>query len=154
MAAPVRKLCLLGDLGVGKTTLAARLAGTAADATPGITVHRWTPANAPACAVWDIDGRTLLDCLNQTFLSGADGFVLVADAGRPDTARDALELLRHARALSAPRPAVLLLNKSDAAPGAAFDDPPAGVPVFRTSASTGTGVVDAFLALAARIPLD
>jgi hypothetical protein len=153
MNRPLRKLCLLGDFRVGKTRLVCRLTGC--DVPPpafGVRLHYWHWPAAPEVrfALFDAAGRSALDSLGQSFLSGAEGFALVADAGDADSIDIALQLCRKARELIGPRPAVLMLNKSDRAPvatGLVPDD----VAVHLVSARSGEGVAAAFGALAAQV---
>lgn len=153
MERPLRKLCLLGDYRVGKTRLVCRL--TDCDKPPpafGVHLHYWHCPSAPAVefALWDAAGRSALDSIGQSFLAGADGFALVADAGDADSIDIAEQLHRAATTLVGPRPAVLLLNKCDRV-DAPVDRLPAGIPVFHVSAKRGEGVREAFAALAARV---
>jgi hypothetical protein len=154
MDRPLRKLCLLGDYRVGKTRLACRLTGC--DAPPpafGVHLHYWRWPGSPGSefALFDAAGRSALDSIGQSFLSGAEGFALVADAGDADSIAIALELHRTALQLLGPRPAVLILNKTDRAPVAAATGVPEGMPVFPVSAHSGEGVAAAFGALAERV---
>lgn len=143
----VRKVCLLGAPGVGKTSLALRLCAGRFDATPpderGISVCRSLSAGNDMAAFdcWDFAGTTALDTLNQAFLSGADIVLGVADANRAETLDSACRLLALAQALQPGVSAVLLLNKIDLVSGAA----PAptshrGFSVHAVSARTGHGV--------------
>jgi hypothetical protein len=149
MDRPLRKLCLLGDFRVGKTRLVRRLTGSVAPAPEaGVHLHVWRCPSAPAqpFALFDVAGSTALDSIGQSFLSGAEGFALVADAGDRASVETALQLYRTAQDLIGPRPAVLMLNKAER--GAAVVDLPTEPPVFQVSAHTGDGVLAAFSALA------
>ena len=153
MDRPLRKLCLLGDYRVGKTRLVCRLTGC--DLPPpafGVHLHywRWPQAAEVEFALFDAAGRSSLDSLGQSFLSGAEGFALVADAGDADSIAVALQLYRRACELVGPRPAVLMLNKCDRAAALPANVPPE-VPVFAVSARSGKGVAAAFAALAERV---
>jgi small GTP-binding protein len=163
MPSTARKICLVGEPGVGKSTLVRRLAGEAgADGEPAAA----RPANGISATsldfsadgdgtclatLWDIAGRSALDTLNQAFLSGIDGIAAVADATRPASAAVALRLVAQIRRLYPGTPAILLLNKRDvAAPFAVAVEPAAGVEVFEVSARDGDNVRAAFAALARR----
>jgi GTPase SAR1 family protein len=153
MDRPLRKLCLLGDFRVGKTRLVCRLTGC--DVPPpafGVRLHEWQWEGAPGVrfTLFDAAGRSALDSLGQSFLSGAEGFALVADAGDADSIAVALQLCRKARELVGPRPAVLMLNKSDRVEVAAGDVPD-DVEVHMVSARSGEGVEAAFAALARQV---
>jgi len=150
---PLRKLCLLGDYRVGKTRLACRLTGC--EVTPpafGVHLHYWHPTIAPGIefALFDAAGRSALDSLGQSFLSGADGFALVADLSVPHSIQTAVLLHHRATELVGERPAVLLLNKRDRV--ADIPQPlPQGLPTFTVSAVSGEGVDTAFTALATMV---
>lgn len=154
MTSDARKLCLVGEPGVGKSTLLHRLAAQAPDAPRGITQAACdvgSEGEALPVALWDIAGASALDSLNQAFLSGIEGIAAVADAARPATAATALRLVAQIRRLYPGTPAVLLLNKRDlAAPAPVPPIPAADVDVFEVSALRGENVRDAFAALARR----
>ena len=121
-AAPRRPKCVLvGDAGVGKTTLLGRLRGPAAGPPPSATVGadyaclRGTdPEGHPvALDVWDTAGQERFRSLTGSYLRGADAAVLVYDVGR----RRSFEALR-GWAARVPDARVLLVvgNKADTAP--------------------------------------
>ena len=154
MSNRVRKLCLLGDSGVGKSALAARLGASPAARPDGLWVHNWTaPESNIECALWDLRGRSSLDSLSQAFLAHADGFALIADAGNHESIGLALQVGQMAAKLIGERPQVLILNRFD-------DSVPAGdvaaqlapnMPTFLVSAGSGEGVEAAFSHLAQAI---
>ncbi len=151
MERPLRKLCLLGDYRVGKTRLACRLTGCEVKPPPyGVQLHHWRLPDAPDVefVLFDVAGRSSLDSLGQSFLSGAEGLALVADAGVPGSIDVALRLHRCATDLIGARPAVLLLNKTDLASGSTVETE---LPLFHVSARSGAGVLEAFSLLAERV---
>ena len=155
-----RKVCLLGDFGVGKTSLVARFVrNTYSDkylTTVGVKVDSklvQRPGGAIKLVIWDIAGKSALDLLNQSYLKGASGLMLVCDGTREPTLRSALYLLMQARSTLGDPKAVLLVNKLDLVDRwEILPHTVAGLretmPVFETSARTGDGVEAAFAALA------
>ena len=158
--ATARKVCLLGDFGVGKTSLVARFVrNTYSDkylTTVGVKVDSKLverPGGAIKLVIWDIAGKSGLDLLNQSYLKGASGLMLVCDGTREPTLRSALYLLMQARSTLGDPKAVLLVNKLDLVDKwEILPHTVAGLretmPVFETSARTGDGVEAAFAALA------
>ncbi len=154
---------MLGDFGVGKTSLVARFVHSAFSekyvTTVGVKIDTKqlepTQPDAPRVklVLWDIAGKSALDSVKLSYLQGTSGVVLVADGTREATLRSALYLLMQARQETNPDlPAVLLVNKFDR-----LDDweVTAGMlvelrksmPVFEASAMTGEGVEVGFKAL-------
>jgi small GTP-binding protein len=165
MTLPPRKICLLGDFAVGKTSTVARaVRNTFSGAyltTVGVKVDSKTVALADDRALrlvlWDIAGTNVFDQIRETYLKGTHGLLLVADGTRIDTITTALSLWaqveqRHGGAM----PAVLMLNKADL--GSEWEIPldqvetlRARLPVFSTSAKAGSGIEEAFAELARRV---
>lgn len=164
MSAQARKICLLGDFGVGKTSLVARfMRNTFSDkylTTVGVKVDSKEvdrgELGAVKLVVWDIAGRSVLDALNMSYLRGASGLLLVADGTREASLRAAIDLLLQSRSLLPDAQAVLLVNKLDlierweVAPSTLVELRQT-LPVIETSALSGDGVEQAFLELAKRI---
>ncbi|HQV71362.1 MAG: Rab family GTPase [Dokdonella sp.] len=164
MTAPARKVCMLGDFGVGKTSLVARyMRNTFSDTyltTVGVKVDsKEVDLGEPGVlklVVWDIAGRSVLDALNMSYLRGASGLLLVADGTREASLRTAIDLLLQSRSVLADAEAVLIINKLDLVER--WEVGPstlAGLrqtmPVIETSALSGDGVEQAFLELAKRL---
>ena len=164
MNAQARKICLLGDFGVGKTSLVARfMRNTFSDkylTTVGVKVDSKEVDRGERglvkLVVWDIAGRSVLDALNMSYLSGASGLLLVADGTREASLRTAIDLLLQSRSLLPNAQAVLLVNKLDlierweVAPTTLIELRQT-LPVVETSALSGDGVEQAFLELANRL---
>ena len=160
-----RKLCLLGEFGVGKTSLVARFVRSTFSekylTTVGVKVDSKEVAvdgRAPVkLVIWDIAGRNGIDALAASYLRGASALLLVADGTRADTLGAALELLMQARASLPDAVVAFAMNKTDlreqweVAPSA-LAELRRVLPVFETSALTGAGVEDAFADIVARLP--
>lgn len=165
MTARAFKVCMLGDFGVGKTSLVARFVhSTFSDkylTTVGVKVDSKEVAlagRAPSkLVVWDIAGRSHLDALNMTYLRGASALLLVADGTRERSLYTALDLLMQSRTLLPDAVVVLAVNKLDLveqweiAP-AAIAELRRTLAVHETSARTGEGVEAMFADIATRLP--
>lgn len=159
-----RKVCMLGDFGVGKTSLVARyVRNTFSDkylTTVGVKVDSRAIAldegTTLKLVIWDIAGKTVLDSLSQNYLRGASGLILVADGTREASLRAALNLAMQARDVVADPACVLFVNKLDlvdrweVAP-AVLGEIRHSLPVFETSALSGDGVEAGFSALARKL---
>ncbi|MEP6908455.1 MAG: Rab family GTPase [Pseudoxanthomonas sp.] len=160
-----RKISLLGDFAVGKTSTVARcVRNTFSDAyltTVGVKVDTKTVvlADGPSLrlVLWDIAGANSLDQMRANYIGGTHGLLLVADGTRAESVDTALGLHDQAtRLLGRELPAVLVLNKCDLA--GEWEVPPERIrelaqrlPVFSASARTGAGVEEAFAVLAAAV---
>ena len=165
MISSSRKISLLGDFAVGKTSTVARsVRNTFSDkylTTVGVKVDTKSLLQADGhtlrLVLWDIAGANALDQMRSNYIGGTQGLLLVADGTRADTVTAALGLRDQAnRLLGRLLPAVLMLNKCDMA--AEWEVPPERIrelsmllPVFSTSARTGEGVEEAFAALAQQL---
>ncbi len=153
-----KKVCLLGDFAVGKTSLVRRFVYNLFDdryiSTIGVKVSRKTVAVPRADGVveltmmlWDLAGSEEFDQVRTSYLRGSAGAVLVCDLTRPQTLE---HLYSYADDLSAVSPEAQLIvaaNKSDltdeqrltpahiAAVAARFN-----APFYLTSAKTGDEV--------------
>ena len=155
---------MLGDFGVGKTSLVARFVHSAFSekyvTTVGVKIDTKqlepTQPDGPRVklVLWDIAGKSALDSVKLSYLQGTSGVVLVADGTREATLRSALYLLMQARQETNPDlPAVLLVNKFDRlddweVTAAMLVELRKSMPVFEASAMTGEGVEVGFKALA------
>lgn len=160
MAELVRKICMLGDFGVGKTSLVARFINNVFSekyvTTIGVKIDTKqvdVEGQPVKLVLWDIAGKNALDGVKLSYLQGAAGIVLVADGTREPTLRSALYLLMQARQERPDLQAVLLVNKFDLferweISPVALSDVRKSIPVFESSARSGEGVEEAFLALA------
>ena len=156
-----RKICLIGDFAVGKTSLCRRfISNNFSDAyitTVGVKVETKVLSSVKGepikLVVWDIAGSNKLTTLKRTYLQGASGYLLVADATRPDTIDTALNLAKEADSFLDSPPFIGLINKMDLSQSLRIskDDllnrTVKGEWTF-TSAMTGEGVEDAFQQLA------
>ncbi len=158
------KVCMLGDFGVGKTSLVARFVrSTFSDkylTTVGVKVDSKEVVLADRAplrlVLWDIAGRNELDTISANYLRGASALLLVADGTREASLSSALNLLMQSRTILPEAWAVLAINKADLVERWEVDPPTLAqlhrtLPVFETSALSGSGVEEAFGAIAGRL---
>lgn len=159
------KVMLLGDMGVGKTSLAQRLVfdrfETDYKTTIGVQIMTHdVPLGTSASSemmrmvLWDTDGDFGQQIFNTVYVTGASAAMIVCDASRPATI-DRMVQLTHDFATHFPgRPFKAIVNKIDLIDTDAHTIMPSGVhpdDVVTTSAKTGEGVISAFQALAQSI---
>jgi Ras-related protein Rab-5C len=147
------KVMLLGDIGVGKTSIARRLRSDSFDAnyktTIGVDVLTHdvlTPAGPLRLVLWDTDGDFGLSIFETVYLRGASAAVIVADASRPGTYVKLAELARGFSERMPGRELRGVVNKIDLGGGA--PETLGEIETLRTSAKTGDGVHALFEGLA------
>ncbi|MBL8564226.1 MAG: hypothetical protein JNM89_00745 [Hyphomicrobiaceae bacterium] len=152
-----RKVMLLGEIGVGKSSLARRLVLDRFEAdykpTLGVDVYRYDvvppPPQGPiTLIVWDTDGNFGDAIFSHIYMKEAAAAFIVADVTRHATLETMLKLRHGFRAAFPGRYDALIVNKLDIAAGDEARLPPelaAGRSgVFHTSAKTGDNVRKAF----------
>jgi small GTP-binding protein len=93
-----KKICLVGDFGVGKTSLIRRFVDKQFSdqylSTVGVKISRkivdLTEINSEKTGsvqllIWDIEGHTKFKAIAPSYLQGASGVVIVADVTRQET---------------------------------------------------------------------
>lgn len=164
-----KKICMLGDFAVGKTSLVRRYVlgefSPVYQATLGVNIYKYSDTITPTDQqpvqlnqiLWDIEGFQHRTDLLQTYIHGASGAIIVGDV----TADDAADTMsQHARSFLKQRPGrpvVFALNKADllAEPDGgeasdALEARFANRPIL-TSALDGRAVPDLFRALGGHI---
>ena len=156
-----KKICMVGQFGVGKTSLVRRFVDSIFDdrylTTVGVKIDRKDVSvggTSLTLMLWDLAGEDDLAQLNVSHLRGASGYILVADGCRAATLDKAAELQQRITQMLGPLPFVLVVNKADlrsqwevqGAHIAQF-----GWPTFETSAKAGSGVEEMFGGLAAEL---
>jgi small GTP-binding protein len=156
-----KKICMVGQFGVGKTSLVRRFVDSIFDerylTTIGVKIDRKDVTVGSASVtlmLWDLAGEDDLAQLQVSHLRGAAGYILVADGCRAASFAKAVELQRRIADQLGPLPFVLVLNKADLRDR--WEIPQAAVsahgwPTFETSAKAGSGVGEMFLALAGKL---
>ena len=150
---------LLGEMGVGKTSIARRLAfgtfGGDYKSTIGVEILTYEITDGPGghpfqFLIWDTDGSFGDAIFETVYLTNAQAALFVADVARPSTFNTVAHLADLFDQRLPGRYAAVVLNKMDllddatqvpALPVALAEH---GRPVVHTSAKTGRGVVETF----------
>lgn len=151
------KIMLLGEVGVGKTSIARRFVldkfETSYKATIGVDIFSYvlkppvTGLDGEAeLIIWDVDGEYEQHIFSHIYLEGANAALIVSDIARPATHKTALGLWETFSRAFPGRPAFLLINKCDLQPeGQPLANPQSlGIDTLWTSAKTGQNVAEAF----------
>lgn len=159
-----KKICMLGTFAVGKTSLVRRFVESIYSGkyhtTVGVKVDKkvvTVNAEEVTLLLWDIEGTETEHEFRKSYLRGASGYLLVADGTRKDTLYKALALQTRAEETIGKVPFLLLLNKSDLAELWQIESREQEAleernwTILNTSAKTGQGVEEAFLALAEKM---
>jgi small GTP-binding protein len=170
----MKKICMLGDPAVGKTSLVGRFVFSMFDdkyiETIGAKVTKRTMAIEKKATkqrfrlklmIWDIAGQKTLDFIKPTYYRDAEGALVVADCTRKETLTNVLRWGRSIRDVCGEIPIVVLVNKSDLREHAQFTTEEAvevagqlDAPSFLTSARSGENVENAFSTLGRRLIRD
>ena len=147
------KVSVLGDWRSGRSSVVSVLSGKPCPNHPGIQVTRWwAQPDGALLEIWDVNSRSTLESLGQTFLAHAHGLVAVADVQREGSLLAATRALQAAFSMIGPRPACLLLNHHQGPlPQPESMQLPRSVSLHAVHALRGDGVVEAFTALARRL---
>ncbi len=168
MTAIAKKVCLLGDFGVGKTSLVRRYVEGRFDdrylSTVGVKISRKEvsgEAHTVQLIVWDVEGNTKFRGIAPSYMQGAAAALIVADVTRPDSIGFVLECLPQFLQMNPKATAAIALNKSDLAPTDMVQRQIAQLQkdlvqevlaILPTSAKTGFNVETAFAWLAGFSP--
>lgn len=154
----IAKILLLGEIGVGKTSIARRLVFDQFDgeykATIGTDIYRYevvpSPVDGPFhFVVWDSDGNFGDSIFRHVYARQADAAIIIGDVSRSATL-DAVARLGDGFVEAFPgRPVIYVINKLDLLQAGHSPNLPnalahADIPIVMTSAKTGHHVKDAF----------
>ena len=158
MSLQVRKICLLGDFSVGKTSTVRRFVESQYDdkylTTVGVKIDTKTvdvDKKSIKFVIWDIAGTDTATPTYKAYLKGIAGYLLVADGTRAETLDKALGLKAQLAAELDGLPWIGLLNKADLLDEwqiSAAQQQQLGTRWRPTSAKTGDNVEAAFAELA------
>ncbi|MCS6960450.1 MAG: Rab family GTPase [Pseudanabaenaceae cyanobacterium SKYGB_i_bin29] len=155
MSVLTQKICLVGDFAVGKTSLIRRFVDRSFSdqylTTVGVKISRklvnLESGLAIQLVIWDLEGSTKFKAVSSTYLQGAAGAIIVADATRPDTIDHIDDHCRQFYSINPDKPIVIALNKYDLV----SDQLPNVSQAHMTSAKTGYGVDELFYKLSQKI---
>ena len=155
-----KKVCMLGGFAVGKTSLVSRFVRSIFSdkylTTVGVKIDKKTVKAGDrevTLVLWDINGQDEFQDVQESYLRGTSGYLLVVDGTRRQTLETASQLQQKAEAVAGQVPFVVVLNKSDLDTEWQVDErgivklAEQGWPIVRTSAKTGEGVEETFLKL-------
>jgi small GTP-binding protein len=159
-----KKVCMLGAVGVGKTSLVRRFVESIFSeryqATVGVKIDRKSVTLGAAelnLMLWDLQGEAEGQESRLEYLRGASGYLVVVDGTRAATLDTARSLETRATALAPGAPLMLVINKLDLVDQFEVNDTllapfsARGSSIVRTSARSGQGVEEAFRGLAERM---
>ena len=153
-----KKVCMIGDFSVGKTSLASRFTNNIFSdkylSTVGVKVDskeiKIDKQTVLKLMVWDVAGKDTFTNLDDNYLRGSSGYLLIADGTRPHTIETAYKLQEHMHDMFGDIPFCMLINKNDLSDEwkcgktELKDVKSRGWEFFLTSAKTGDNVDKAF----------
>lgn len=157
-----KKICLLGDFAVGKTSLIRRYVEERFDetylSTIGVHMSRKRLERANHFLdffIWDLVGGEDFQQVGRNYLLGAAGALIVCDLTRPETLPKLAYYAQQIRAVNETAALIFIGNKIDLSDERAisYEDlcqvlEPFALNLFLTSAKTGENVNTAFAQLA------
>jgi small GTP-binding protein len=165
-----KKICMIGDFGVGKTSLIRRFVDRQFSdqylSTVGVKISRKSlelesvkqRENVTAqLLIWDLEGHTKFKGIAPTYLQGASGVLIVADVSRSETVERISEHIHLFSSVNPKGSIIVALNKVDL-----IDEEKLAllveishsigqdkvIAVYTTSAKTGKNVDEIFYKLA------
>jgi small GTP-binding protein len=159
-----KKICIIGEFGVGKTSLVARyvqsIFSDKYQTTVGVKIDKkevLVGDQRVTLVLWDLAGESAAGGMKMMLIKGASGFLLVADGTRPDTLRTTVRLQQEVTGTLGQIPFILAINKADLTEDWAIG--PADIEEYRAfgwdvrlaSAKNGQGVDQIFTDLATRL---
>jgi small GTP-binding protein len=153
-----KKICMLGSLAGGKTSIVRRFVSSAFSddylSTIGVKISKKVltlDGQAINLTLWDLMGRDDHDDVNVSYLKGASGLLFILDGTREKTLAQAMEIREPCLKFAGlDTPHLFLVNKSDLreewrVSAAALDGlRDKGCEVLEVSAKTGENVEKAF----------
>jgi small GTP-binding protein len=164
------KICLIGDFGVGKTSLIRRFVDRQFSdkylSTVGVKISRKSieVGNSEQqkiitlqLLIWDIEGSTKFKGVSASYFQGAKGAIIVGDVTRPESLENISEHIQAFLKVNPQGKIIVALNKSDLIDAEylekycelySFSDNKSFVSTYASSAKSGTNVDQIFQSLA------
>jgi small GTP-binding protein len=167
-----KKICIIGDFGVGKTSLIRQFVDRQFSdeylSTVGVKISRKlvdlleTSQDKPQqiqMLIWDVEGSNKFKAIAPSYFQGAKGAVIVGDVTQEETLEHVTEHIKNFLAVNPKSYIAIALNKSDLIESEylanirqiyqhKFEDKTNVLSAYLTSAKTGENVDNIFLALA------
>lgn len=110
------KVVMVGDFGVGKTSLVKRFVENSFSeeylSTIGVSISKKSLENS-TIMLWDIEGHTEFKPIFKQYLLGAKGFIVVADIHRYNTIESIKKHIELCHGIVKDAPICIALNKCD-----------------------------------------
>ncbi|MBE9041593.1 GTP-binding protein [Oscillatoriales cyanobacterium LEGE 11467] len=173
MATISKKICMVGDFGVGKTSLIRRYVEREFSdrylSTVGVKISRKTietinenrqDAVKLQLIIWDLEGHTRFKAIAPSYLQGAAGALVVADVTRVETIENLKERIGLFSSVNPKSSIAVAFNKTDLVVESQLEKIPQYFDVSRfpnvissyfTSAKTGNNVDEIFEKLAQKL---
>ncbi|MGB5634169.1 MAG: Rab family GTPase [Waterburya sp.] len=171
MSIITKKICLLGDFNVGKTSLVRRFVEEKFSdhylSTVGVKISRKSvniktdlDIHQVNLLLWDLEGNTKFKSITPSYLRGASGSIIVGDLTRSDTLKSLNHHIKRFLEVNPLGKIIIALNKADLIPqeklsklieNYGYDSSEQIVSTHKTSAKTGDNVADIFDQLATAI---
>jgi small GTP-binding protein len=159
-----KKVCIIGEFGVGKTSLVARYVRSIFSdkyhTTVGVKIDKkdvLVGGEDVTLVLWDLAGESAVSSVRLSLVKGSAGFILVADGTRRETLLATSRLYDEVRHILGNVPFILAVNKADVITEWTVTDQDidafvaAGWDVRPSSAKDGLGVEQIFSDLALRL---
>ena len=165
-----KKMCMVGDFSVGKTSLIRRFVDRQFSdqylSTVGVKISRKAVELQNVkqqetvnlqLLIWDIEGHTKFKAIAPSYLQGSGGVILVADLTRQETIERLIEHLNLFLSVNPKGQIIVALNKADLVAEKDLENLTKYVPepvtkkalgIYQTSAKTGDYVDEIFQKLA------
>lgn len=159
MVVTARKICLIGDFGVGKTSLIRRFVDRQFSdqylSTVGVKISKKIfEDKSLQLLIWDIEGQTKFKSISSSYFQGAKGAIIVGDATRRETLEQLTHHTEHFLSINPNSQIAIALNKSDLVDAEMLEtaleryDQSRIFAIYPTSAKTGENVDRLFNQLA------